>query len=960
VHNSNDKFSYLKSQNADYIEEMFQRYLADPNSVDESWRYFFDGMEIGGGSLEVEIETNGHATNGNGNGLNGSARAAMPAMPLSIAPAGASVTTLSPALNSEAKVAELIQTYRELGILLADINPLQKPAQAHPLLELSSFELSNADLEKRFTAAKRMGLSTSSTLREILAALRETYCGTIGVEYTHIQDPNARDWLQTRMESSRNHATLTREEKKRILGKLTEAESFERFLHTRYVAQKRFSVEGGDGVIPMLDCLIDEAGELGATDVVLGMAHRGRLNVLTNLFGKKYEYIFSEFEGAFNADTSAGEGDVKYHMGYSADYKTQHGKQLHLSLASNPSHLEFVGAVIEGVARAKQKSKNADLTQSHNNVVPVAIHGDAAFAGQGVVYETLQMSLLNGYATGGTIHIVINNQVGFTTAPRDSRSTTYSTDLAKMLATPIFHVNGDDAEAISYVVRLAMQFRQRYHRDVVIDLVCYRKYGHNEGDEPTFTQPLMYRQIKEHPSPREIYAKRLIEEGAVSAEEAEGMVSAMTEKLTAAHAIAKQTKTPPAVSVFEGAWKGLHRANDDEFRAPTVTKVSEKTLKEIGKKLNQFPAGFHVHPKLVSVLDKRAKQIESGTGLDWGAAEALAFGSLVQEGTPIRLSGQDAERGTFSHRHSVLYDFENNNSYTPLSNLKEGQAAYEVYNSHLSETAVLAFEYGYSIADPKTLTIWEAQFGDFANGAQVIIDQFIASSESKWQRMSGLVLLLPHGYEGQGPEHSSARLERFLQMCARQNMIVCNITTPANIFHALRRQVRRDYRKPMVVMSPKSLLRHPAAISNLSELATGGFEEVLDDPTPPKKARRLVFCSGKVYYDLAAARAERKITDIAIVRVEQLYPWPAHKIEPLLQKYSTAKEVVWAQEEPRNMGSWNFVRDFLPDAVADVFGTKVKLGYVGRPPAAAPAVGSSKVHEKEQKSLVEEALKSET
>lgn len=935
-----NKFSYLKSQNAEYIEEMFARYQADPDSVDESWRYFFEGIEIGSESDHAESHTNG---NGNGNGH---------ATGVGFAHPPATIQTGSQ-VNSEAKVAELIQAYRELGILLANINPLHEAPKNHPLLELKNFELSEADLDRKFTAAKLIGLPSPSSLRDILAALRETYCGSVGVEYTHIQDPSLRDWLEKRMEATRNKAKLTKETKTHILQKLTEAESFERFLHTRYVAQKRFSVEGGDALIPMLDCIINEAAEAGATDVVMGMAHRGRLNVLTNIFNKKYEYIFSEFEGKFSPDAQMGEGDVKYHMGYSSDFTTRRGGQVHLSLAYNPSHLEFVNPVIEGMARAKQRLRNPDLKISHQQVVPITIHGDAAFAGQGIVYETLQLSLLHGYSTGGTVHVVVNNQVGFTTLPRDSRSTTYATDLAKMLETPIFHVNGDDAEACFYVAQLATQFRQIYHRDVVIDLICYRKYGHNEGDEPSFTQPIMYKQIKDHPSPREVYAAALVKEGSLSQAEIQAQLDKVNERLTASHALAKTAKEPPAPQVFQGAWQGLRRPTEDDLAKVVNTKVDERVLKEIAQRLSHIPSSFHTHTKLVRLLEQRSKMVEAGTGIDWGTAELLAYGSLVLEGTHVRLSGQDAERGTFSHRHSVLYDFETNEPYVPLNHLKEGQSQYLVINSSLSEAAVLGFEFGHSIADPKALTIWEAQFGDFVNGAQVIIDQFIASAEMKWQRMSGLVLLLPHGYEGQGPEHSSARLERFLQSCAKHNMQVCNLTTPAQIFHALRRQVRREFRKPLVVMSPKSLLRHPQAVSTLGDLSHGHFQEVIDDVSGVKKPRKLIFCTGKVYYDLLAAREMSSHKDVAIVRVEQLYPWPKHLIEPILKQYSSVSEVLWVQEEPRNMGAWQFVRDFLPETP----GFKHKLHYVGRAPSAAPAVGSSKLHEKEQKAIIEEALK---
>ncbi|HRK01795.1 MAG TPA: 2-oxoglutarate dehydrogenase E1 component [Oligoflexia bacterium] len=935
---------YLKSQNADYIEELYARYLENPHSVDESWQYFFDGLVMGEGAAKDDAEE--HLSNGKSNGhANGNGGASGPQLVATAAP----VTPLSSALSHEAKVAELIQAYRELGRLLADTNPLESPTKSHELLDLKKFELSEADLERKFTAARLLGFTQPATLREILAMLHETYCGKIGVEYTHIEDPGSRHWLEDRMEKVRNRPQFDGAIKKQILKKLTEAECFERYLHTRFVAQKRFSVEGGDAIIPMLDRLAVRASALGASDMVMGMAHRGRLNVLTNIFGKKYEDIFTEFEGTYQVDTSLGEGDVKYHMGYSADMQTPSGV-IHLSLASNPSHLEFVNPVVEGMARAKQTMKQ-DVARE--KVVPVLIHGDAAFAGQGVVYETLQLSQLAGYATGGTIHFVINNQVGFTTSPCDARSTTYSTDLAKMLESPIFHVNGDDAEACVYVTELAMDYRQKFHKDVVIDLICYRKYGHNEGDEPGFTQPAMYRKIKDHRSPRETYAAELAARGDLSAADADMIVQQINGLLTEAHARAKSAAKAPHVSVFEGAWKGLKRASDEDIWVRTQTAVKETTLKEIGKKMTEVPADFEVHPKLVRLLETRAKSVETGQNIDWGTGELLAYGSLLVEGRSIRLSGQDCERGTFSHRHSVFANYSKDGKYSPLNHLKSGQGRFEVYNSNLSETGVLGFEYGYSIADPSVLTIWEAQFGDFANGAQVIIDQFIASSEMKWQRMSGVTLLLPHGYEGQGPEHSSARLERFLQLCAKNNMQVCNLTTPAQIFHALRRQLLRDFRKPLVVMSPKSLLRHPEAVSKLADFTSAGFSEVIaDSGADAERVGRVLFCSGKVFYDLQAARKTKGRSDVAIVRVEQLYPWPTKQIESELKKYPNAKEVMWVQEEPRNMGAWLFVRDYLENNLV----AGQRLSYVGRGASAAPAVGSAKVHEKEQKALIEAAL----
>lgn len=922
------KFSYLKSSNADYIDELLARYTADPESVDPSWRYFFEGMELGG-ELPAN-EPNGHA-----NGV-----------------------TSSPAenqnLSAEARVAELITAYREVGRLLANIDPLNAPPSSHPLLELSRFELTAADLPKTFNAGKLLGLGPSK-LSDIIAVLKETYCGSIGVEFTHIEDPTERNWVKARMESSRNRENLDPEMRKMILKRVTESESFERFLHTRYVAQKRFSVEGGESVIPALDCMIETGALLGAKEFVIGMAHRGRLNVLTNIFGKKHEYIFTEFEGAYKPDVSLGEGDVKYHMGYSTDFKTRQGKAVHLSLGSNPSHLEFINPVIEGIARAKQNYLgDADRTQ----VIPIAIHGDAAFAGQGVCYETLNLSQLKGYGTGGTLHIVINNQVGFTTSAVDGRSTTYATDLAKMLEVPIFHVNGDDPEAVWYVSKLCTEYRQKFKKDIFIDLICYRKHGHNEGDEPSFTQPLMYKKIKDHASTREIYARKLILAQVVSEVDAQKYVDFETEKLMAAQARTKAEPPQPYVSAFESRWKTLKRPTEEDIFKTYKTSVDEKIIRDIAAKINAMPVGFHLHPKLARFFEARLKAIQDGKGIDWGNGETLAYATLINEGIPVRLSGQDAERGTFTHRHSVLNDFETGEKYSPLNVVAKNPGRYEVYNSHLSETGVMGFEYGYSIADPLSLVIWEAQFGDFANGAQVIIDQFIASSESKWQRMCGLTLLLPHGFEGQGPEHSSARLERFLALCGKYNMSVCNLSTPAQIFHALRRQVKRDFRKPLVVMSPKSLLRNPLAVSTLDDLTKFDFQEVIDDTiVSGSLVKKVLLCTGKIYYDLVHQRETSGRKDVAIVRVEQLYPWPQQKLADLLANYPKAS-CTWVQEEPRNMGAWSYVFNVWMGGF-DTFMLKAgsrPIAYVGRDTGAAPAVGSLKVHEKEQKALLEKAF----
>jgi 2-oxoglutarate dehydrogenase E1 component len=931
------KFSYLKSTNAVYIDELFALYSQNPQSVDPSWQYFFEGLELG-----TETEAGQPLPYGNGQAPQAAAPAPSRTGPIEFNPL-------------EAKVAELILGYREFGRLLANINPLTPPPSSHPLLELSRFGLSQEDLSKSFKAGRLIGLGDAK-LSDILSRLKETYCGSIGVEFTQIQDLTERNWLQTKMESSRNQAQLTPETRKFILQRLTESETFERFLHTRYVAQKRFSAEGGETIIPSLDCIIEMGAELGAEEFVIGMAHRGRLNVLTHIFGKKPEHIFTQFEGAYKIDSSKGEGDVKYHMGFSADVETRAKKKVHLSLAFNPSHLEFVDAVIEGTARAKQ-----DLLQDHERkkVIPIAIHGDAAFAGQGVCYETLNLSQLSGYGTGGTLHLVINNQVGFTTSPYDARSTSYCTDLAKMLDAPIFHVNGDDPEAVWYLSRLCVEYRQKFNKDIFVDLICYRKHGHNEGDEPLFTQPLLYKKIKAHPSTREIYAQKLVSDKIIGPDEPQALIQKITEKLTECQVRTKAEAPAPYVSTLEGRWKNLRAPTQDELFQPVQTAVSEKTLIELANQLNRMPAGFHLNPKLARFFDARLKAVVDGKGIDWGNGEALAFATLLAEGHPVRLSGQDAERGTFTHRHSVLYDFETGEKYTPLNHVQAGQAPYRVHNSHLSETGVMGFDYGYSLADPNSLVIWEAQFGDFANGAQVIIDQFLSASESKWQRMSGLTLLLPHGYEGQGPEHSSARLERFLQLCGKNNLFVCNLTTPSQIFHALRRQVKRNFRKPMVIMSPKSLLRHPLAISQLNDFTDGSFEEVLDDVTVGSgdSIKKVLLCSGKVYYDLLASRTSKKVTDTAIIRVEQIYPWPEAKLALILNKYPQAS-LFWVQEEPRNMGAWSFIFNTWSGGF-DLFQEKVgrrPIQYVGRGICASPAVGSHKLHEIEQEALIQKAL----
>lgn len=932
----NTKYNYLKSINADYIDELFERYQSNPESVDSTWRYFFEGIELG----ESNAHSNGHA--------NGHAVEHPTAASASFDP-------------KELGAARFIMAFRAFGKRLARVNPLFDPPTQTPELELSRFGLSEADLSRTFVAGSLLGLG-SAPLNKIIERLKSIYSSTIGFEIDHIENNEERDWIRAKVESGFFSEPLPAQDQKHILHRLTQAECFERFLHTRYVAQKRFSIEGGDSMIPALDAVFEKAAAQGATDFVIGMAHRGRLNVLANVLGKPVEMIFTEFEGTYQVDVSVSEGDVKYHMGYSSDTQTRHGKPIHLSLAFNPSHLEFVNPVVEGVARAKQLLKN---DRDGKTVVPVLIHGDAAFAGQGVCYETVNMSKLDGYQTGGTIHFVINNQVGFTTDPGDARSTRYCTDLMKMLEAPIFHVNGDDPEALWKISEFSAEYRQKFAKDVIVDVVCYRKHGHNEGDEPAFTQPLLYQKIKAHVTPREVYSKRLVESGRMDASEPQTLVDRENERLGESQTRVKATPVQPKISVFEGPrWKDLKRATETDIFAPAPTAVSAEKLLQYSEQINSMPQGFHLHSKLGRLFEGRHKAVIDAQGIDWGNAEMLAYASLLEEGTSVRISGQDVGRGTFSHRHAVVTDTENGKRHIPVNHIRPNQAMLQIHNSLLSETAVLGFEYGYSLADPSALVIWEAQFGDFANGAQVIIDQFLAAAESKWQRMSGLTLLLPHGYEGQGPEHSSARLERFLTLCGRNNIQVCNLSTPAQVFHALRRQVRRPFRKPLVIMSPKSLLRHPAAVSSLEELSKQGFKEVLDDAqfsdiSKAARAERVLLCSGKVYYDLLQEREIRKLEDkVAIVRIEQLYPWPKDLLASILARYPSAQKYVWTQEEPRNMGAWTFLFNRWAGGIED-FQTKVggkPIHYAGREVAASPAVGSAKIHEKEQKALLEHAL----
>jgi 2-oxoglutarate dehydrogenase E1 component len=853
-------------------------------------------------------------------------------------------------IAKEAGIIQLINAYRVRGHLIADLDPLGGEVYHHPELDPETYGLSIWDLDREFFAGSLSDASGRrvATLREILETLRQTYCGKIGAEYMNIQAPERKRWLQQHMEPQANNWLLTREQRLRILRDLISAEEFEHFLHSRFVGQKRFALEGAETAIAILEELLARAAENNVEEVVIGMSHRGRLNLLANSVGVDVKQIFSEFEGVDPASVQ-GSGDVKYHLGGTGVRRLENGRELLISVSPNPSHLEAVDPVVEGITRTKQ-DRIGDLERER--VIPVLLHGDAAFAGQGVVAETLNLSQLDGYSTGGTIHLIINNQIGFTTLPDESRSTPYSTDVARGLQAPIFHLNGDDPEAAIRVAQLAYDYRQKFKGDVVIDMICYRRHGHNEGDDPSYTQPILYRKIKEHPSVATLYGERLVREGLVTAAEIQSMRKAVTERLASAHA--EVQKTPAPYELLE-----LGEVSAEELADPCPpTAVDRALLERVVHGITAFPGSFHLHPKLRGFVERRREAFAKNTPIDWAFGEALAFGSLVLQGTPVRLSGQDSGRGTFTQRHLAFYDSEDSSRYVPMQHIAPEQAPFEVYDSSLSEYAVLGFEFGFSVGNPLALVLWEAQFGDFANGAQIIIDQFIASAESKWGQPSGLVMLLPHGYEGQGPEHSSARIERFLSLCAEDNMQVCNCTTPAQYFHLLRRQMyggkdRRGVRKPLVIFTPKSLLRHPKAVSAPDEFSTGRFVEILDDSAAdPAKVSRIVFCSGKIYYDLLASREERKAENTALVRVEQLYPFALDQAAAILARYPSAR-VIWAQEEPANMGAWRFVREMLDPLLAP--GNR-QLRYAGREESASPATGSAKRHQQEQIAVVEAAL----
>ncbi len=860
-------------------------------------------------------------------------------------------------IAKEAGVLQLINAYRVRGHLIADLDPLGGEPSYHPELDPVTYGLTIWDLDREFLTGSLSeaigdgGPKPVATLREILETLRQTYCGKIGCEYMNIQHPEQKRWLQQRMEPQANNWPLDRDTRVRILEHLLEAEEFEHFLHARFVGQKRFALEGAETAIPILDELLERAAGRNVNEVVIGMAHRGRLTVLTSVARKPVAEIFAQFEGELDPASTQGSGDVKYHLGARGVYRSTTGREVVVSVSPNPSHLEAVDPVVEGIVRPKQ-DRLGDTERER--VIPLLIHGDAAFAGQGVVAETLNLSQLDGYSTGGTVHLIINNQIGFTTTPDEARSTPYSTDVARGVQAPIFHVNGDDPEAAIRVAQIAFDYRQQFKKDVVIDMFCYRRHGHNEGDDPSYTQPILYRKIKQHPSVGTLYGERLVREGVLTAEEVTRMRKGFAARLSTAYDAAQKTNER-----FVGQELAAVPTEDIGGFCPR-TAVNRPTIDRVIRALTQFPENFHLHPKLRSFIQRRREAMDRGGPIDWAFAEALAFGTLVLEGTPVRLSGQDSGRGTFSQRHLVFWDSENGKKHTPLQHVSPDQARFDVYDSLLSEYAVLGFEFGYSVADPLTLVLWEAQFGDFANGAQIMIDQFISSADSKWGQPSGLVMLLPHGFEGQGPEHSSARIERFLTLCAGNNMLVVNCTTPAQYFHVLRRQMygsadRRGMRKPLVLFTPKSLLRHPKSISSIADLTSGGFREVLPETSAiePEQVTRVIFCSGKIYYDLLAGRDEHKANHVALVRIEQLYPFAESDVNDALMRYPMTAEVVWAQEEPRNMGPWRFMEEQIQPLLNS---TGRELRYVGRPESASPATGSGKRHQEEQAAIVAEAM----
>ncbi|MDR0802637.1 2-oxoglutarate dehydrogenase E1 component [Fluviicola sp.] len=893
-----DKVTYVGNADVNAIEHLYQSYTKDPESVDIGWQKFFEGFDFARTNYEDggEIPEN---------------------------------------FQKEFKVINLINGYRTRGHLFTKTNPVRERRKYEPTLAIENFGLEASDMETVFQAGDQIGIGPA-TLETIIGHLQETYCQSIGIEYMFMREPDRLNWFHDKIEL-KNRPKFDAERKIHVYKKLLQASSFEAFLGKKYVGQKRFSIEGGESLIPALDALVEKGADLGVEYFVMGMAHRGRLNTLTNIFQKRPQDIFSEFEGKeFDADSSF-DGDVKYHQGYTSSIKTKEGKEIGLTLSPNPSHLEAVDPVVQGIARAKLDHHLKD----ENKICPVMIHGDAAVAGQGVVYEVIQMALLDGYRAGGTIHIVVNNQVGFTTNFYDARSSTYCTDVAKTTLSPVFHVNGDDVEAVIQTIEIAMEYRQKFHRDVFIDLLCYRKYGHNEGDEPKFTQPNLYNIIAKHPNPKDIYLKQIAAEGAISNDGAKKLEDEYNDYLENEFEIAHKKEKAVVWNFLSKTWEGFRSSKPEDFESSPETGIKKEKLVELGRKLATLPEGKKYFRKIQKIFDDRLAAIENDN-LDWGTAEMLAYATLLDEGVPVRISGQDVERGTFSHRHAVVKTEDNEEEIETLNMLSDNQAPFTIYNSLLSEYAVLGFEYGYSLATPKGLTIWEAQFGDFFNGAQIIVDQFITAGEDKWSTQSGLVMLLPHGYEGQGAEHSSGRIERFLQQCADENIQVVNTSTPANHFHLLRRQLARPFRKPLVVFSPKMLLRYPAATSSLEEMASGTFHEVLDDPTAKAgQVDTLIFCSGKFYYELKEKAAEMGVENLAFVRVEQLYPLPQKQIDAIVAKYN-AKNILWAQEEPENMGAWTYIAMNL---------RHIPFTGITRPASAAAAEGAKKLHERRLKQL---------
>ncbi|MCT8339600.1 2-oxoglutarate dehydrogenase E1 component [Flavobacteriaceae bacterium TK19130] len=916
-----DKYSFLNAVHPSYIAELYDKYLQFPDSVEPSWRAFFQGFDFGieNGSLEaLGIE-------------NGELEGAIPEN-----------------FTKEFQVIQLIDGYRTRGHLFTKTNPVRERRKYAPTLEIENFGLSQEDLDTKFQAGEVLGIG-ESTLQEILDHLNSIYCDSIGIEYMYIRNPDEIQWIQRKLNINDNQPKFTAEQKKHILKKLNEAVAFESFLHTKYVGQKRFSLEGGESLIPALDALIENAADQGVQEFVMGMAHRGRLSTLTNIFGKSAQAIFSEFDGK-DYEQDIFDGDVKYHLGWTCKRKTDSGKEINLNIAPNPSHLETVGAVVEGIARAKQDDHHKE---NPSNVLPIIVHGDAAIAGQGIAYEIVQMAQLDGYKTGGTIHIVVNNQVGFTTNYLDGRSSTYCTDVGKVTLSPVLHVNADDAEAVVHAMLFALDFRMQFKRDVFIDLLGYRKYGHNEGDEPRFTQPKLYKAISKHQNPRDIYAEKLYKEGVIEEGHTEKLEKEYKAKLEEDLEDSRKQEKTKITAIMQEEWEGFTYAEEDTMMQDVDTKVDMDTLSEVAKAITQLPEDKKFMRKVSKLIDTRHKMFFEENKLDWAMGELLAYGTLLEEGHDVRITGQDVERGTFSHRHAVIKTEQNEEEIVLHNHINEKQGHFYIYNSLLSEYGVVGFDYGYAMASPSTLTIWEAQFGDFSNGAQIMIDQYISAAEDKWKLQNGLVMLLPHGYEGQGAEHSSARMERYLQLCAKDNMFVADCTTPANFYHLLRRQMKVNYRKPLIVFTPKSLLRHPKVVSTKEELANGSFQMVIDDESANvSKIKTLVFVTGKFYYDLLEMREENEREDVALVRVEQLFPLPTEKMKEIMKKYKNAKDVVWAQEEPRNMGAWSHILMHFDEARN--FRVCSRRMYAA--PAAGSAVRSKKRHQRVMESVFDSSI----